>query len=419
MHDLDRASGAITGDRRLIKALTFLMFTMFAMTTDSVGTIIPRIISQFHLGMAAGGAFQYATQAGIALAALGLGFLADALGRKTTIVLGLAIFAAASLLFAVGDRFAYFLVLLFVSGAAIGVFKTGALALIGDISASTAEHTRTMNLIEGFFGVGAIIGPIVVARLLMAGASWTWLYVIAGGLCLVLMAGALLARYPRRKASGDTPASFTRTLAMVREPYAMAFSLGVMLYVGVETAIYVWMPTLLASRQGAASPIVLYALPIFFVLRAGGRFFGSWMLGRMKWTAALALCGLAIFACFAGTVSLGRGAATVLLPLSGLFMSVMYPTLNSKGISCFPKARHGAVAGLILFFTCVSAVLAPLAMGWLGDSFHDPRAGFVLATGFSALLFGGLAFNWLKDPTRSRLSSLDASEYDLSGPSLV
>ena len=34
----------------------------------------------------------------------------------------------------------------------------------------------------------------------------------------------------------------------------------------------------------------------------------------------------------------------------------MYPTINSKGISCVPKAEHGAAAGVILFFTCVSAV---------------------------------------------------------------
>ena len=30
-------------------------------------------------------------------------------------------------------------------------------------------------------------------------------------------------------------------------------------------------------------------------------------------------------------------------------MSIMYPTLNSKGISCFPKSQHGAAAGVILF----------------------------------------------------------------------
>ena len=37
------------GNLAAIKALTFLMFMMFAMTTDSVGVIIPEIIKQFGL----------------------------------------------------------------------------------------------------------------------------------------------------------------------------------------------------------------------------------------------------------------------------------------------------------------------------------------------------------------------------------
>jgi fucose permease len=143
----------------LIKGLTYVMFAMFAMTTDSVGLIIPQIIRTFKLSLTAAGTFQYATMAGIALAGFLLGHLADRYGRKTTIVAGLTLFAASSYLFIAGSSFLFFCVLMGVSGAAIGIFKTGALALIGDISQSTAEHTSIMNTVEGFFGVGSIIGP--------------------------------------------------------------------------------------------------------------------------------------------------------------------------------------------------------------------------------------------------------------------
>jgi fucose permease len=87
----------------VIRALTYLMFAMFAMTTDSVGIIIPDVIK--------------------------------------TIIAGLTLFAAASYLFAVGNSFLFFAALMAASGIAIGIFKTGALALIGDLSASTREHT--------------------------------------------------------------------------------------------------------------------------------------------------------------------------------------------------------------------------------------------------------------------------------------
>ncbi len=404
---------ATAGTRNLaaIKWLTFLMFMMFAMTTDSVGVIIPEVIKQFNLSMTAAGAFHYANMTAIALAAIFLGFLADRLGRKKTIIIGLLLFAANSYLFAVGNSFAFFVTLLAISGASIGIFKTGALALVGDISTSTAEHTATMNTVEGFFAVGAVIGPALVTRLLAAGMSWKWLYVIAATICVVLIVIAVLVKYPQTARAADEPIDLRRTMRMMKSPYALGFSLGIFLYVAVECAVYVWMPTLVTGYSGSFAFMAAYAISIFFVLRAAGRFLGAWVLARFSWTSVMAVFSLAIFLCFAGGVAGGVPVAVWLLPLSGLFMSMIYPTLNSKGISCFPKTEHGAVAGVILFFTCAAAALGPLAMGAVSDAFGHPRYGFVLASLFAAVLFVGLLLNWIYNPARDRLVALDSTEY--------
>lgn len=394
----------------VIKWLTFLMFMMFAMTTDSVGLIIPQVIKEFNLGMTAAGSFHYASMSGIALAGLFLGFLADKLGRKRTIVLGLTLFAANSFLFVAGQDFGFFVGLLFFSGLAIGIFKTGALALIGDISTSTRSHTATMNMVEGFFGVGAIIGPAIVAQLLAQGSSWKWLYVIAGLLCSALLITAMFIRYPTRLQATET-VNLRATLALMGNPYALAFSLGAMLYVGVEAAIYVWMPTLLLDYKGPAVLLAAYALAIFFILRAAGRFLGAWLLSRFNWTTVLVLASGAILICFAAASLGGIKVGVFTLPASGLFMSVIYPTLNSKGISCFKKAQHGAASGVILFFTCISAVAAPLAMGAVSDHFGGPAYGFALATGFAVILFGALLANAVFDPSAKLLKELDESDY--------
>jgi len=395
----------------LVKTLTYAMFAMFAMTTDSVGLIIPEIVKTFRLTLTAAGTFQYATMAGIAVAGLCLGTLADRLGRRRTIVIGLTAFAAASFLFVIGKTFLFFVVLMALSGLAIGVFKTGALALVGDISSSTTEHTSIMNTVEGFFSVGSIVGPAVLAYLLTRGVSWQWLYVIAGTMCVVLIVTALSAKYPASKSPVDAAHARKGTMEAFKSPYVLAFSVGVFLYVGVEAAIYVWMPTLLASYRGPATWLAAYGISIFFALRAAGRFVGAWMLLRWKWQAAIAVLSGGILACFAFSVAGGVDWAVYLLPASGLFMAVIYPTLNSKGISCVPKDEHGAAAGVILFFTCVSAVVAPLAMGALSDVTGQIAYGFWLATGLAALLFAGLVVNWLANPTATVLARVDASDY--------
>lgn len=387
---------------RMARLLTCLMFFTFAMTTDAVGSVIPRVIEEFGLSMTAASAFQYATMLGIAVGALGLGFLADVFGRQRTIILGLCLYGASSLLVALGGSFAALVGMLALSGLGISIFKTAALALIGDITPSPQAHTRFMNNVEGWFAVGAIVGPAIVAALLTAGVSWKWLYVVAAVVCLGLVVMTTRVPNPAPRAQLER-ASLAQMLAIAKDPYALGFSLLVALYVAVEVAIYTWMPTYLKDYTGSHAWLPAWALTAFFVLRAAGRFLGAWMLDHVRWTSALAVLGTCILVCFGGSLAGGLDWGVWLLPLSGLFMSIVYPTLNSKAISGFPKHQHGAAAGVILFFTALAAAAGPLAMGAVSDAWQTPRAGFVLATGFAALLCLGLLANWIRDPSRSRL----------------
>lgn len=390
-------------DFRSIKLLTYMMFFIFAMTTDAVGVIIPEVIRQFDLSLTQAATFHYGTMIAIALSGICLGFLADRLGRKLAILLGLGLFSVACFLFVLGSGFIYFLCLLLVSGVAIGVFKTAALALVGDISVDCREHTSTMNLVEGFFGVGAILGPTLVTYLLSRGVDWTYVYLLAGICAVLLLMLASRTRYPGH-VQPQRPVKWTAAFAKMRDPYALFFSAGIALYVVVEAAIYVWMPTLLLDYQGDWTELAAYALSIFFVFRAAGRFLGAWILMILDWKLALVLFTGGILVCYLLSVALGVDVALWLLPLSGLFMSIVYPTLNSKGISCFPVSEHGAVAGLILFFTAVAAALGPLLMGVLGDWLGHINYGFVLCLICAALLWLGAVFNWLKDPAAERLA---------------
>jgi MFS transporter, FHS family, L-fucose permease len=408
----------------LIRWLTYLMFMMFAMTSDSVGEIIKEVKIEFAVTNTQASLMHSLFMIGIAFSGLFLGFLADKFGRKKTLILGLALFAISCYLFMVGSTFAFILSLVTLSGLAVGVFKTAALALIGDISRSTKEHTGTMNGAEAFFGVGAIIGPILVAWLITQGVHWTWLYVIAGGLCTVLICMALMVEYPQSKAIKEKPTNLVDSLKLLKDPYALGFSIGAFLYVAAESAIYVWMPSYLICDANSASDIyscyanestqtlAIYAVSVFFALRAVGRFVGIWMMQHFEWTKVLLLFSFMIMMCFVVGLIAGQTLAVFLFPLSGIFMSVIYPTFNSKGISCFEKRQHGSVAGVILFFTAAGAAAGPFIMGVVSDANGgDAKYGFVVATGFSILLFLGLLYNAIAQPTRERLAMIEKREY--------
>ena len=136
------------------------------------------------------------------------------------------------------------------------------------------------------------------------------------------------------------------------------------------------------------------------------------MMSHFNWALVLMLFSGAIVVCFAGGLMGGKQVALYLFPLTGIFMSVIYPTFNSKGISCFPKHQHGSVAGVILFFTAAGAAAGPFIMGLVSDANGgDAKYGFMVATVFAAILFVGLLLNFIFNPTQQKLEEIEASEY--------
>jgi fucose permease len=405
------ASSDSTADNyRYLRLLTYLMFFTFAMTTDAVGKIIPEIIEEFELTLTQAGTFHYATMIAIAVSGIGLGFLSDKYGRKAAILGGLGLFGIASFLFLAKLGFSYFVVLLVFSGIAIGVFRTGALALIGDISNNSKEHTRTMTMAEAWFAVGAIVGPAIATALINSGLSWTYLYVFAGVLAAGLCAIAAKAKYPEIKRVKKQPTDLKQTLRTLKNPYTLGFGSLIALYVVVEAGVYVWMPTLLKGYDGSLTAFVAWTLPVFFVFRAVGRFVGAWLVSVLDWRILLVVTTGLVLLCFVGAEVLGINAAAWLLPLSGLFMSVIYPTLNSKGISCFHASQHGSIAGIILFFTAAAAALGPLTMAAFGDLLGSIKFGFTFATICAGILFAGCLYLWLVNPVEKRLRDIQAQQ---------
>lgn len=421
----------------LVRWLTYLMFMMFAMTSDSVGEIIKEVKREFDVSNTQASLMHTLFMIGIAFSGLFLGFLADKFGRKNTIILGLSLFAVSCYLFLVGTSFSFILGLITLSGIAVGVFKTAALALIGDISTSTKQHTGTMNGAEAFFGIGAIIGPLLVAWLVREGVDWKWLYVIAGGLCTLLILMAYKVDYPEYQQPIDSDKNtakvnnFASSLKLLKNRYAMGFSIGAFLYVAAESAIYVWMPSYLVCdavnledtfacyTSDSEKYLAMYAVSVFFSLRAAGRFVGIWMMQHFNWALVLLIFSFAILICFVGGLMGGKEVALYLFPLTGIFMSVIYPTFNSKGISCFRKSEHGTVAGVILFFTAAGAAAGPLIMGIVSDAYGgDAKYGFMVATGFAGLLFLGLLYNFIFNPTEKRLAEVEKTEYSQPSASI-
>jgi MFS family permease len=177
------------------------------------------------------------TQAGLQIP---LGALSDRVGRVPVIVGGLIIFAAGSIVAAVGDTIWSVIAGRLLQGA--GAISATLTALIAD---ATREQVRTRSM--AFFGIGIglsfilalIIGPIIGAQFGVSALFWF-------GALLAVIAGALLKGLPDSIERPEARTSWNILPAF--RPDLLRLDLYVLLLHAILTASFVALPFLLANR---------------------------------------------------------------------------------------------------------------------------------------------------------------------------
>ena len=119
------------------------------------------------------------------------GSLGDQFGRKKVFALGIAIFAAASLVCAVSPNVFVLIAARCVQGVGGALATPGSLALIST-TFDGAERGKAIGTWSGFASITGAAGP-VLGGYLAQHASWRWVFIINLPLALVVIVIALLA----------------------------------------------------------------------------------------------------------------------------------------------------------------------------------------------------------------------------------
>jgi fucose permease len=191
--------------------------------------------------------------------------------------------------------------------------------------------------------------------------------------------------------SNEKSGALATHIKLFKNKHIRLFFLAMICYVGAEQGIANWISQFLNVYHGI-NPKVLGAATIsdfWGLMTLGGiiglvllRFFDSrWILITFSGFAMICLI-IALFS----TAKL----ALIAFPLTGFFLSVMYPILFSLTLNSFTE-DHGSISGILVTGIIGGAIL-PLIVGWLGDAVGLRSAmcflfiplAFILSTGFWA-----------------------------------
>ncbi len=336
---------------------------------------------------------------GFAVMNLFHGSLADSLGRRPVVLVGVAVFTLASVGCALSNSIGLLVLFRALQGMSAGVGMVVSRALIRDLY-KPADAQRMMSQVTLFFGVAPAVAPLF-GGLLYAWLGWHaifWMLAVLGAALWAVTARWLPETLPAAQRQPLKVANLMRGYAqMLRNPRFMALVLasgvpfnGMFLYV---LSAPVWLGEHL--RLAPTHFFWFFMLSIAGIM--GGAWFSGRMAGRTKARHQIRHGFVIMLATSAVNVVLNLlfppHAAWAMLPVAvfsfGWALQVSVVTLlaleqapDRRGMASSVQACVGSLAN-----AGVAGLLAPLVM-------HSTVA--LALTSFAMLSVGALAWLWVK-----------------------
>ncbi len=380
---------------RMIAALV-LIYMIFAILLNSVGTVILQSIATFGIDKPEASSLERYKDLSIAITSFLAASFIPLAGYRRSMMLALAIVGGACLLMPVFPTFLTTRLLFACVGISFALAKVGVYSSIGLLTPDKTAHSRLTNFIEGMFMVGVLAGNWIfsgyVDRAHPGDPVWFHVYWLLAGLCtmvILLLATSKLdesAAHAHGHNNSFTDALMEMFRLFVR-PLVYVFLASAFLYVLIEQSFGTWLPTFNNEILKLPNAMSIQFASILAGMTALGRIGAGIVLKRVRWYVLLNICVVGMGALVVVVLPLARGViaredigwfnapiAAYLIPLLGLLMAPIYPVINSVALSSLPKPMHAAMTGLIVVFSALGGTLGSYITARVFASFDGIHA---------------------------------------------
>jgi fucose permease len=351
---------------RLRLALAFGGLVLIGLGGGASGVLIPYQMSDYHVDKVVVGLLFFAFSGGYVLSGIANGPLIHRLGTRGQLALGAAVYLATSLGIFLHPGFAVLVAATVALGFGGGIIDAGLNAYI----ASLPRHTVLLNVLHAFYGVGALLGPLLAAGLIHVHRPWQDTYLVLAACTVPLVVGFALTM-PVRAAPVPDAAEAPLTLAL-RHPAVWLAALFLFLYVGVEITVGNWGFTLLTQGQGHSELLAGYIVSGYWLGLTAGRFLISSSTSRAGIGPVAMMYGCLLAVILAVVVTWWGPSAVVGalgFALLGFFLGPMFPTTIAVTPQLLPVRLVPAAIGLLIGASVVGGALFPFAAGALAQGF--------------------------------------------------
>ncbi len=305
----------------------YALFVLVGVSAGVGGVLLPAQISDYGVDKATIGLAFFAFSAGFMLAGATVGGLVHRLGIANAIGLGGAVFALSALYTGVRPPFAAFLVVQIVAGYGIGVLESVLNAYLSELP----EPTTLLNRLHGFFGAGALVGPVLAAWMLQS-TRWTAVWLVIAAASVVLTVAFLVASRGIPEAKRE-PQKTKRPkgllLDSLRSRGVVFGAIFLAVYVGLEISVGNWGYSFLVGHFHQTALLAGYTISGYWLGLTVGRFVISPLSARANISPPVTsfgcLVGVALSSVLVWAVPV-TAVAAVGFVLFGFFLAPLFPT---------------------------------------------------------------------------------------------
>jgi len=400
---------ALRGSERTPVTVAFAAFVLVGVNAGATGVLLPAQISDYGVSKTAIGATFFTGSVGFVLASLLAGPMVHRLGMRVALVVGATLTAVAGFSIATRPPFVAFVLIAIVTGFGAGVAESGFQAYVVALPGSTALTNR----LHAFFGVGALLGPLL-ATWILGFASWrtVWFVLAAAEVPFVV---AIWATYPRHETAAPVlpaahnPEQRSRGLlsSALRERTVLLGAALLAVYVGLEISMGNWGFSYLVQARGEHRVLAGYVVSGYWLGLTLGRFLISPFAIRIGASAANmafgCLIGVTVVAALTWVLP---GAASIPgFVLLGFFLGPIFPT----AMAMVPNVTPARLVPTAIGVMNAGSVIGGSALPWLAGALGQGTGAWTLLPFALVLAVVTMAVWWLIVRNRVEMDAVEAA----------
>lgn len=345
-------------------------FISLGLPDSLLGTAWPSMWQPMGAPFNAAGLISMTIALGTIISSLSSGYVVKRLGTGLVTFISCAMTAGALLGFAIAPSYIW----LFVAALPLGL---GAGSVDAALNQYVAEHYEAhhMNWLHASWGVGATLGPILMAFGISNLGSWRsgyltvssvqWILVLALLISLPLWAKIAKSHPAKEAASDESLGQPVNTLSI---PGVVQTLAGFFFYCGVEMTVGLWGASYLVMAKDMPPAQAAAWVAIYYGGITAGRFLTGFLTMKMsnkvliRSGQVVAMIGTIILFLPLPHTFLGLG-----LLMIGLGFAPIFPGLTHETPKRFGASASGKIIGFQMASAYVGILTLPPLFGWLSQ----------------------------------------------------